>query len=56
MPATTSWNAGGGWATWWYDASLGGPDYPQWCYIDWKNVWGYTGCWRLYSNTFGGWL
>jgi hypothetical protein len=43
MPATTSLNPGGGWVT-----SLAYQNSSNaWCVIDYKNIGGWTGCWRL---------
>lgn len=43
MPATTSLNPGGGWVT-----SLVYQNADNaWCLIDWRNIDGWTGCWRL---------
>jgi hypothetical protein len=42
MPKTTSLQPGGGYVTFAKDQSG-----PNWCEINWRNIIGWTGCWRL---------
>jgi hypothetical protein len=43
MPASRGSGPGQGWAT-----SLQNQNwYGAWCLINWRNITGYTGCWRL---------
>jgi hypothetical protein len=46
MPKTTSLQPGGGYVTFAKDQSG-----PNWCEINWRNVIGWTGCWRLDPGT-----
>ena len=43
MPATTSLNPGGGWVT--SEAYQNASN--AWCVINYRNIIGWTGCWRL---------
>jgi hypothetical protein len=43
MPATTSYNPGGGWVT--SEANQNASN--AWCIINYRGITGWTGCWRL---------